>query len=712
MFVGEYVLKVPKIEFHMEIKEAAVMLGETGAQFAEVWDNTKLIGVLEKDKLNEAMISGKTGQLKDCINGNIILVSHDLLVNEAARLSADWFVAMGDKQKVLGIVSRNDIMRHAYHYISDKQRYFTETVNQANNGIIVINKDGQLDFVNIAAKKLINGDGTEMYNPLISQLQAVLDEGKASLGQKVTLTLDKSTRKEILTNQVPVWVQGKKQGAIAILHDLSEMESVSQELTSVKQLNNQLEAIIQASFDGVIIADSNGMILKINKAIEKLLSVKEEDFIGEKIGDPHLEKLLPKHLLNSVQETGEVVSVVSEIQDRQLLLTANPVNNGAGMLANIVINVRDLTKLNNLKQELKKTQELYVKYHNELEVLRKKYLKQENIVVNSSIMRAIFETASRVAQVDSTVIIFGESGVGKEIVAKYIHGNSCRSKEPFITLNCGAIPENLLESELFGYEAGAFTGASKTGKVGLFEVAHKGTLFLDEIGELPMQFQVKLLRAIQHKEIARVGGSRLRKVDVRIIAATNRDLKEMVEEKQFREDLYFRLNVIPIKVPSLRERKEEVPYLCTYFLNSICKRLGFKKRISPEAIDIMMKYDWPGNIRELENVIERVIVTSRNQEIICEDLPVYILEPPAVGENEILVKGIQPLKHAVLEVEKQIIEKAVLHYGSIRKAAEVLDVDQSTIVRKMQRIKETLGYGFEDISSGSDRTAGNSKKVL
>ena len=151
MFVGEYVLKVPKIEFHMEIKEAAVMLGETGAQFAEVWDNTELIGVLEKDKLNEALISGKTGPLKDCVNGNIILVSHDLLVNEAARLSADWFVAMGDKQKVLGIVSSNDIMKHAYHYISDKQRYFTETVNQANNGIVVINKDGQLDFINIAA---------------------------------------------------------------------------------------------------------------------------------------------------------------------------------------------------------------------------------------------------------------------------------------------------------------------------------------------------------------------------------------------------------------------------------------------------------------------------------------------------------------------------------------------------------------------------------
>ncbi len=690
MLIGKYVEPTPVININTNIQAVIKLMVETRHHIVLVKDNDTLVGVLEQATLTFPMLKGEL-EWDEIINRDVLLVSDDLLIQEAARLSVSWFIVLGEKHKVLGIVSKNLVIERAFDLIYEQNIYVNGIMDQAYNGIISVKKEREIRVANQAAKKLLYYDQGS-YEEILRQLDAVADSGVANIGHKITIEVGKG-KKSFLTNQTPIISHGKVVGAVAILHDLMEMESISKELSSVKQLYNQLETTIQASFDGVLVTNATGVVLKANKAIEKLLSLSKDELIGEKIGTEALERKIPKVLISSVQETGDRVSVVSEFHDRQLLLTANPVNNGENLLTSIVINVRDLTELNCLKQALNKSQLLSERYHSELSELRNKLLKQQNIVVNSKVMQGVFDIASRVAKVVSTVLILGESGVGKEIVAKYIHTNSNRKKEAFITVNCGAIPENLLETEFFGYESGAFTGASKNGKAGLFEVAHKGTLFLDEIGELPLQLQVKLLRAIQDRTTTRVGGSKPRNVDVRIIAATNRDLNMMVQKKEFRQDLYFRLNVVPLKVPSLRERKEEIPHLCRHFVKNICKRFGLNKTLSPEVISLFLKYDWPGNIRELENVIERIIVTSTEEEITGDSVPDFLFENRS--NANIQVKGIMPLKRATLEVEKQIIEKAVDRYGSIRKAADVLGVNQSTIVRKMQRIKEELNYKID-----------------
>jgi transcriptional regulator with PAS, ATPase and Fis domain len=304
-------------------------------------------------------------------------------------------------------------------------------------------------------------------------------------------------------------------------------------------------------------------------------------------------------------------------------------------------------------------------------------------------MEQILSLALRVADVDATVLISGESGTGKEIIANTIHLSSKRAASPMVKVNCGAIPENLLESELFGYSPGAFTGASRNGKAGLFELADKGTIFLDEVGDLPLHLQVKLLHAIQDKVICRVGSIQPRKVDLRIIAATNRDLREMVDKGLFREDLFFRLNVIPIQVPPLRERKEDIIPLIKNFQQKYNKRYHLDKEISKEAIQLLVKYSWPGNVRELENLVEQLLITAAGNMITPEDLPPQFSRKPNPGVS-ISIKEILPLKVAIRELERQLIFSAIEHYGSTYKAAEALKVDQSTVIRKINRLKKTI----------------------
>ncbi|WP_165876411.1 sigma-54 interaction domain-containing protein, partial [Heliophilum fasciatum] len=298
----------------------------------------------------------------------------------------------------------------------------------------------------------------------------------------------------------------------------------------------------------------------------------------------------------------------------------------------------------------------------------------------------VLELILRVAKVDSTVLLLGESGVGKEGLAKLLHTQSGRAQGPFIKVNCGAIPEPLLESELFGYESGAFTGAKKEGKMGMFELAHNGTLFLDEIGDLPINLQVKLLRVLQEREIVRVGGTKPRAINVRILAATHRDLGAMAQEGRFREDLFFRLNVVPIAIPPLRQRRSDIIPLLYHFRDKFSKKYGIIRDFTPEVVDAFFSFDWPGNVRELENMVERLMVVSPGELIDSSQLPpnFQVRLPEKSG---LVVRSLMPLKEAVAELERQLITKAMEEYGSTYKAAEVLGVNQSTVARRVARIR-------------------------
>jgi transcriptional regulator with PAS, ATPase and Fis domain len=367
---------------------------------------------------------------------------------------------------------------------------------------------------------------------------------------------------------------------------------------------------------------------------------------------------------------------------KYVLATGNPVYDEDGKISRVITNMRDFDDLQRIKEELDN-----VHNHPKIEVLDGKH----EIIALSESFNRVLAMALRVAIVDSTVLLLGESGVGKEVMAKFIHKNSKRSKGPFIKINCGALPESLIESELFGYETGAFTGAKKTGKQGLFEMAQGGTIFLDEIGELPVSQQVKLLQVIQEKQITRIGGVSRREVDIRLLAATNRDLKAMVKEGNFREDLFYRLNVVPIIIPPIRDRRDDIIPLVNFFLEKFNSKYNKQCKISKGVKEAFFNYSWPGNVREIENTVERLVVTAIGQNISEDDLsPIINYDKDVQYFN---VQGILPLKEAHDEVERILILRARELYGSTYKIADVLGVNQSTIVRKL---KKYLGSDAED----------------
>ncbi|PLX69082.1 MAG: hypothetical protein C0602_07870 [Denitrovibrio sp.] len=299
-------------------------------------------------------------------------------------------------------------------------------------------------------------------------------------------------------------------------------------------------------------------------------------------------------------------------------------------------------------------------------------------------MEALMSTLESVASVTTTILISGESGVGKSVAARHIHDRSDRKDCPFVVINCGSIPENLIESELFGHMEGSFTGATKGGKAGLIELGDGGTVFLDEVGDLPQSIQVKLLHVIQEKKLIRVGGQKYIDVDIRIIAATNRDLPKMVEQGTFREDLYYRLSVVPITVPPLRERKDEIEELAWKFLSHYNSKYNYQKEFSPDLLHFFRSYQWPGNIRELENIIERLIVTVDSDIIRKKHLPAGLLDDEDISSEPLVVNKILTLKDATAMMETQLLELAAENLKSTYKIAKSLGVNQSTVVRKMK----------------------------
>ncbi|MCB2291753.1 sigma 54-interacting transcriptional regulator [Clostridium sp. CS001] len=456
-------------------------------------------------------------------------------------------------------------------------------------------------------------------------------------------------------------------------------------ITKLKE--EELNSAIENSFDGIFITDGEANVLKINKAYEKITGFKREDMLGKNMKEFVEKKIISQSATLFVLKSKKTETIVQEFPSgKKVMSSGSPIFNEEGKIVMVVTNVRDVTQLYELKEELDKNKKLNEKYYTEIEELRAQFLYLSDIIAADENMLKVIQITKRVAAVDTTVLILGETGVGKEEIAKYIYKNSFRKKGQFIKVNCGSIPQNLMESELFGYEKGAFTGANKEGKIGLFELASGGTIFLDEVGELPLDMQVKLLRVLEEREIERVGGVKPIKIDVRIIAATNRDLEEMVRNKQYREDLYYRLNVVPLTIPPLRDRKQDILPLITYFLGELNNKFNTNKSFSTTALNRLYEYNWPGNVRQLKNIVERVMVMSENNRITTVDLPKEISQSP---ENSYLNDNCESktLKEALGNIEEKMINEAFLKYGNVRAAAKSLGIDSSTFVRKRQKYK-------------------------
>ncbi|MDN9928472.1 sigma 54-interacting transcriptional regulator [Clostridioides difficile] len=468
------------------------------------------------------------------------------------------------------------------------------------------------------------------------------------------------------------------------------------------------QKILEASHDEICVSDDKGIIIYCNKAFEENYGLKKEDILGKNVSFLEDSGYSTKSPIPIVLKTKTKFSLEQDTQTgKKLIITATPIFDENGNLEFTVENCRDITELNNIKNKLEDTKKQVKKYKSEVETLYRAALRiEDTVIMDGIVMRPIINTVNHVSKTDVSVLLLGESGTGKSSLARYIHHNSNRSNGPFITINCATISPQLLESELFGYTSGAFTGASTKGKVGLVELANGGTLFLDEIGDIPQNLQAKFLQLIQDRTFTPVGSLKNKKVDIRIISATNVDLVSKVKEKKFREDLYYRLNVIEIKLPPLRERRDNLVEIIKYYFNRYSSDFNLNKTISKEAMDAIANYRFPGNIRELQNIIQKILLTCTDNHITIDDLPNILTKNIHITNNgnkthisqinKVIISDSKSTNYKnknfdtlIKEYEKNIILDAYEKFGSSYKVAKHLEISQSKANRLIRKYTNT-----------------------
>lgn len=660
---------------------------------APVVSEDRLLGVLLlSDALAKASkVKGSKLQVGDVITSNPPHLTVDLELPEVPDVDLPFYPVVDEAGLFLGIVSTSDLLRYLQQNLSLTRNRNQSILDSIHNGIIVINQFSDIILVNDTGGRLLGVEPKEALGKSIyelfptSGLPNVINTGQAESGRKIIIK-----GRVLVSNRSPMICSGQVVGAIAVFQDITDLDQISSELVTVQALNRELNAIIESSYDGIMVTDSKGIGLRINQALSRLTGLDEGHFVGQPIQNLFKSGIFQYEsiTISALKEGRRVTSLQKINTGKEVMVTGNPIFDAAGKVTHIVTNVRDVSELVQLQGQLRESQMKTARYQSELNQVLIERMQQDHVVAKSSAMLKALDLALRVARTDSSVLITGESGSGKEVIARIIHNNSSRrEKGSFIKINCGAIPEALLESELFGYEGGAFTGALKDGKVGLFEAADKGTLLLDEIGEMPLNLQVKLLRVLQEQELYRIGGTKPIKLDIRFIAATNCNLMELISEGRFREDLFYRLNVVPINVPPLRERRSDILPLALSFLGKHNRKIGSNKQIEAAALNLLESYSWPGNVRELENVIERLMVLS-NGELISQNLVEtqlikdQVRQPVPININRLL-----PLREAQEMVERELIRLALEEYHTVRGAAKALGVAHSNIVRKTERYR-------------------------
>lgn len=533
-------------------------------------------------------------------------------------------------------------------------------------GILTTSDTGVVTLANQYAKDLLPeiriGDYVGTYFADLQQDFSVILNGDWIAPRKI----EHQTLKLIVT-AVPIYQNAQVRGVIFVIQDLTEVEGIAHELDSVKKLKTTLETVLEVAYEGVAVLDEQNLITLANARFCAKVERSKETVIGQ-----HIHKFIP--MINN-----DTPLRVLEINSKPCVLSTLPMSQEDGAKGVVIKIYEDLDQLTEVMQQLNRLNMQLDYYKNELYKANGTSYTLSSIVSKTDSMNLIKTKILKVSRGNSTVLLIGESGTGKELFAHSIHNASARHKEPFIKVNCSAIPTELAEAELFGYDEGAFTGARKQGKPGKFELADGGTIFLDEIGDMPFQLQGKLLRVIQEKEIERVGDTRTRKVDVRIIAATNKDLKRLVSEGTFRADLYFRINVIEFKIPPLRERRADIQVLTEHFIKKY--NSSFNKQVSgicSPGLAALEQYHWPGNIRELENIIERILNYVDRDLIELQDIPEEIRSP----RHQVSISG-----QSLEMMEQEAIRAALAEArGNKSKAALLLGISRSKLYEKLSRL--------------------------
>ncbi len=458
---------------------------------------------------------------------------------------------------------------------------------------------------------------------------------------------------------------------------------------NAKQTIKYLSAIFDQSADGLMIADKNGVILKMNRAAERLNNVRSKDLVGRDVRTQVEKGRINRSATLEVLESGRQVSVIQQTPGSKytLLVTGTPVTDDKGNLEFVVVNERDISLIESMQDEMDRIRLESEKMRDELTQLTLLELSENDIVAQSNSMKLTLRLALKLAIIDaSNILIQGESGTGKGLLAKFIHKNSSRNKNAFIQINCAALPENLLEAELFGYVKGAFTGASEKGKTGLFELAEGGTLFLDEIGEMPLTVQAKLLKYLDDHEIRPIGGTRSKKAKCAIITATNRDIDRLTRNKGFRLDLLHRLNTFTLTIPPLRQRPEDILDLVGISLKKYNKKYNRRAYIDYKGFEVLKNYEFPGNVRELINIVKQAVVMCDKRYL--DDYIINSLKSarttPSTDQDDTVTESL-PLPAQLDRLERTLLEQAALSCDTTRQAAVLLGISQPTVVRKLKK---------------------------
>ncbi len=548
-----------------------------------------------------------------------------------------------------------------------------------NNAIIMVDKQYIIRYLNPSAEKILKNKRemcqgkhiTEFYPQ--NEFSSIIQEIK--IERNIQLEINDHL---CMVTKLPIVENSIVKGIVFIFNDITALNSLNEQLEEERHQSEILKMILEIAYDGIIVIDVEGYITMMSDAYKKFLGLKDKDVIGK-----HVTEVIENTRLHIVAKTGiPEINDLHMIKDNYMVATRIPYySNGkiAGVVGKVIFrNVSELEEINSriikMEQELKN-------YKSEFYGMHSAKYDLDNIKSKNTEMLVLKKQLLKIANSCSNVLILGESGTGKELFAHSIHKNSRRCNMPFVKVNCAAIPEHLLESELFGYEKGAFTGAAQGGKMGKFEFANKGTIFLDEIGDMSLPMQAKILRVLQEGEVEKIGSNKPKQVDVRIIAATNRDLLEMVKEKTFREDLYYRLNVINLVIPPLRQRKDDISLMVEHFINELNDKLRRTvKGVSKKAMSILQSHEWPGNVRELKNVIERAYNIMEGEDYIQ---PWHL---PSNLRNMIEPEVSEPLKAIMENMEKKIIMDRLVYFnGNKTKTAASLNLSRVAFHKKLDK---------------------------
>lgn len=657
------------------LKEALEVVREKKWNLLPVTDNHRnLKGVFTRSGLYQMLLDGNPLEtpIKTYIKRNARSLRIDTPYHQIEQIVKTSKVGTGvvldEHDKVMGLLTKTEMVQALLKSANTLKEQLETILKHSNMGVLMTDEHSRIIYANEALTKICGRPADSIQSMYLHDMfPGMPAENNVHHHDEKYKTIMHISSYETINH---------KPGKIVLFQDISEIEKMAEELQTVKKLKLTIETALEHAYDGILMTDEQNVITMVSPPLLELFDLEKKEVLHQSV-----DNVLPQLKLGNVfkSEAAEV-SDFHELNGIKYIVHRIPVKKDGRVIGAIgKVMFRQLNEVSELFKRLQKAENKASFYHQQLQKSEAARFTWEHIFTEDPYMEKLKKSAAKAAKGRSTVLVRGESGTGKELFAHAIHNSSARSDGKFVVVNCAAIPEDLLESEFFGYEEGAFTGARQRGKIGKFDLANGGTLFLDEIGDMSLALQAKLLRVLQEREFYRVGGNARIKVDVRIIAATNRNLEEMVKTGEFREDLYYRLNVISLNIPPLRERVHDVEYLTVSLMKELNSMLGTSiTGISAQAKTALFQYDWPGNVRELRNVLERAMTFAEHGKIQVEDLPDYLLSQMAKP----VLQKVSLAEDAELGAIKKALTQA---NGNKAQAARLLGISRSGLYEKIKK---------------------------